>query len=191
VNTVRKWRAKLQASGLAWLAFGCACVGGITATASFLGAVIASVMGALFWWAPLVVTVVVGLTVLFDLLVDAIPNRKATYGVILWPSLVLSVHGKLGRTLHGWITAVNGYLDRTVGAWITDAPRGSAAVLTAIAVMTIAAAVLYTEKYAKTAARGAGPARGRGATATTPAQRKQQARAELEQSTARTGAGEG
>jgi hypothetical protein len=153
VNGVKKLRAKLQGGWLAWLAFGCALVGGVTATASWVGDWVSAIVGVFWWWMPFVLLVVVGLTVLLDLVTDGIPNRKATYLVILWPSLALSVDGKLGHTLRGWIDAVNAYLDRTFAAWLTDSPRGSAAVLTAVALMTIAAAVLYAEKYAKKAAR--------------------------------------
>jgi hypothetical protein len=153
-TTAKTVKAK---KGLAWLAFGLAIVGGVTATASWVGAVVSGVVGVFWWWVPLALMVVVGLLVVGDVLGDGIPNRRAIYGVILWPSLVLSVEGKLGRTLRGWITGVNEYLDRSVGAWITDAPRGSAAVLTAITVMTIAFAAVYAERYAKTARGAARP----------------------------------
>jgi hypothetical protein len=150
VTTVKQ---KLKAHWRAWLAFGCALVGGVTATATWLGDWIANVVGVFWWWVPLVLLVVVGLTVVFDLAADWIPNRKAIYCVILWPSLAAAIEGKLGRTLRGWTDAVNAYLDRSLGVWLTDTPRGSAAGLTAVALMTIAAAVLYAEKYAKKAAR--------------------------------------
>lgn len=153
-------RAVKAKKGLAWLAFGLAIIGGVTATASWVGTIVSGVVGVFWWWVPLALMVVVGLLVVGDVLGDGIPNRRAIYGVILWPSLMLSVEGKLGRTLRGWITAVNNSLDRSVGGWITDAPRGSAAVLTAIAVMTIAFAAVYAERYAKTA-RGGGPRVGR------------------------------
>lgn len=141
--------------GLAWLAFALAVVGGVTATASWVGAIVAGVVAVFWWWVPLALMVVVGLLVIGDLIGDGIPNRRAIYGVILWPSLVLSVEGKLGRALQSWLTAINDHLDRSVGGWITDAPRGSAAVLTAITVMAIAFAAVYAERYAK-AARAAG-----------------------------------
>lgn len=152
-------RAKLQTTGLAWLALACALVGGVTATASWLGTAVAAVVGVFWWWVPLLLIVVVGLLAVCDLVIDGVPNRTAIYGVMAWPSLVLSVEGKLGRTLRGWIGEINGSLDRTIAAWITDTPRGSAAVLTAIAVMGISGAVVYAEKYAKRVARGGMPAR--------------------------------
>jgi hypothetical protein len=142
--------------GLAWLAFALAIIGGVTATASWIGAAVAGAAGLFLWWVPLALMVAVGLLVVGDVLGDGIPNRRAIYGVILWPSLMLSVEGKLGHTLQGWITKTNAYLDRSLGGWITDAPRGSAAVLTAIAVMTITFAVVYAERYAK-AAQGTRP----------------------------------
>ena len=165
-TSLATFRKKLGAKGLAWLAFGCAFVGGVTATASWLGATVAAVVGAFWWWVPLVLIVVVGMLVMFDLVIDGIPNRTAIYGVMAWPSLVLSVEGKLGRNLRGWIGEINSSLDRTIAAWITDAPRGSAAVLTAIAVMAVSAAVVYAEKYAKRATTRSTPA----TTAASPAE---------------------
>lgn len=148
--------------GLAWTAFALAIVGGVTATASWLGTIISGVVGAMWWWIPLGLMVVVGLLVVGDILGDGIPNRRAIYGVIVWPSLALSVEGKLGHTLRNSISGVNDYLDRTFAAWLTDTPRGSAAVLTAIAVMAIAFAITYAERYAKTT-RNTRPGTGAGA----------------------------
>jgi hypothetical protein len=133
---------------LAWGAFVLAILGGVAATACWVGAPVIFVVGIFWWWMPFVLVVVVGLVVVGDVLVDGIPNRSAIYGAMVWPSLVASVQGKLGETFRGWITSLNTWLDDTIAEWITDAPRGSAALMTVISVAAIAFAVVYTNRYA-------------------------------------------
>ena len=130
-------------NGLAWLSLALAVVGGITATATWVGTVIAAVVGVFWAWVAFVLIVVVGLSVVLDVVLDGIPNRKAIYGAIVWPSLWLAIQGRLGTTIRGGITEANDHLDREFGGWVTDTP-----VLTTIAVVTITAALFYAHKYA-------------------------------------------
>ena len=158
--------------GLAWAAFVLAIIGGVTATASWVGALVAAVVGIFWWWMPFVLVTVLGLVVVGDVIVDGIPNRTAIYGVMVWPSCVVAVQGRLGETVRGWVTDLNRWLDAEIAEWITDVPRGSAALLTGISVAAIAFAVVYTRRYDATAAarKGKTPARPGTAPAAAPAE---------------------
>ncbi len=138
-------------NGLAWLSFILAAIGGVTATASWVGDMVSGVVSIFWWWAPFALIAIVGLIIVGDVLSDGIPNRTAVYGAILWPSFVLSVEGKLGRLFDGWITDLNRYLDGKIAEYITDVPRGSAGLMTAISVTAIAFAIVHSHRYAKKA----------------------------------------
>ena len=65
-------RTEATRNVLAWGAFVLAIVGGVTATASWVGAPVIFVVGIFWWWVPFVLAVVVGLMVVGDVLVDGI-----------------------------------------------------------------------------------------------------------------------
>lgn len=137
--------------GIAWLAFIAAVVGGMAATASWVGDLVAKVIHIGPWYLPWIVVVIFFLLVLHDLIEDGLPDRLRTiYFVVLWPSALLSIEGKSGSKLNDWIDRFNEWLDKYIAEWITsgDVTKKDAA-LTGIAAIFISFALYWGHQYAR------------------------------------------
>jgi hypothetical protein len=57
--------------------------------------------------APFLLWLGVGLVIIFDLVADLTPNRKAVYGAMIWPSLPLKMGGSWGSAINSWSNSLN------------------------------------------------------------------------------------
>ena len=128
---------------MAWLAFICALVGGVTLTLWAVGKLVAWLVGMFFEpylaWGLIAL---IGAAIAFDLGRDRIPNRFAIYGIMIWPSLWLSAKGGIGDVAREGITETNVALRAAVGPWVSG---GSIA----ISFIVIPIAVVFAEKHAR------------------------------------------
>lgn len=132
---------------MAWLAFICALIGGVTLTLWAAGKLVAGLAGMFFEpylaWGLIAL---IGAAITFDLGRDRIPNRFAIYGIMVWPSLWLTAQGGLGDVAREGITETNIALRGAVGPLVAG---GSIA----ISFIVIPIAVVFAEKHARVNAK--------------------------------------
>lgn len=155
---------------LAWGSFILACIGGLAATGTFIGSIIVTVVQWGPWWLPFPLIGVGLMVALADLGGDGIPNRRAVYIAMIWPSLFLAIpDGKARDKMTTWVDDLNKWLDGELAEWVG---RGGAnAIMTITAATCIAMAVVWAHRYAQDAKTAANS--GAGATSSsTPISRR-------------------
>lgn len=160
-------RTKVK-TGHANLSFLLALIGGCCAAFSPPGALMRGFAGLFAWWFSVLVFTILFVICLGDWAGDSIPNRPAVYTAILWPSALYKVlTGACGDRLFEairWVGARTGGWGATwqheVDAFL-HVGAGAKSAYTAFAVAFIAAAVVYAQRYAKSAKKAGMPGGGR------------------------------
>lgn len=156
-DKIKNAKSKVS-NGLASASWLFALIGGFAATSTFIGTVINKVLIGP-WWIPIVVGVIGFGYVLGDLLEDGVPDRLRTiYITILWPSTWLSIDGKIGKYLNGWIGDMNDFFDKYVKEWVTDDKMAKGTLMTGIAAIFITFSLLWAHRYYKINKAGSTPA---------------------------------
>lgn len=141
---------------MAWLAFLAAALGGIAASATWVGDWIAGIIGILPDWGCWVVFVGLSAMIVRDLLDNGVPNKLATvYFTIIWPSSTMPLDGRIGDWLAGRIDWVNRWIETTMAEWLTDSRVGQASILTMATFTFIALALFWTHSGKGSGKRGA------------------------------------
>jgi hypothetical protein len=149
-------------SGLATWSFIFAQIGGILAMFSPLGAPVRAFAGLFsLWFAPILFVALV-IVCLGDWAEDSIPNRRAVYTAMAWPSaLYAAFDGPFGDKI---FSAVR-WVGRQSGGWGANWQAKADAffhvsgeaktAFTAFGVMLFTAAVVYAQRYARSSKKGA------------------------------------
>jgi hypothetical protein len=103
---------------LAWISFGLAVVAGAAAAGTFIGGMIAGVVGFFPGWvgALLCAGLIIGIAI--DVFIDSEPNRVALFGMMLLPSLARAVPGQLGDTVTNAATTLLVQVQSALGQWL-------------------------------------------------------------------------
>lgn len=145
-------RSKVK-TGLATSSFLLAFAGGCMAAVSMLGGWLTALAGIGPWWTPAALWAILFVYCLGDWAEDAIPNRRAVYTAMLWPSfLVASLTGECGAKLFKAIGAID---KKTADQWKagvkdwTKLPGDLEDAFTVFSLIAIVAAATYAQQYAK------------------------------------------
>lgn len=113
--------------GLAWFSFVLAAVGGAAVAVTFVGGIIAGILGFFWWWtAPAALLAAVALIVR-DLWMDGEPNFIALFSAMAIPSLARAAPGRFGNAISDASGKILAQADRAMGEWFgTLAPIGIA-----------------------------------------------------------------
>ncbi len=103
---------------LAWISYGLAVIGGAALAATFVGGMVANVVGFFPAWVAIVLFAAGFAAMAVDLFVDGIPNQVALYTAIALPSLARSVPGKLSGTVTDMSRQALAQVNDGLGAWL-------------------------------------------------------------------------
>lgn len=144
-------------SGLATWSFIFAQIGGLMAAFSPLGSPVRALAGIITPYLAPALTIVLLIICLGDWASDAVPNRKAVYTAMTWPSaLYATFDGKFGDKIFGairWASHKTGDWGQNWQAKADGFFHVSAEAKTAFTVfgfIFLAAGVVYAQRYAKT-----------------------------------------
>jgi hypothetical protein len=121
---------------LAWISFGLAVIGGAALSATFVGGIVANVMGILPGWVSIVLFAAGFVAMAVDLFVDGIPNQVALYTAIVLPSLARSVPGRLSGTVTDLSRQALAQTNDALGVWLgTSSALGLAAAAVVVSLL--------------------------------------------------------
>lgn len=105
-------------TGLAWVSFGFAVIGGAALMSSGPGRLFAGFVGLFPDWVASLALLAGVITLVIDLGMDGTPNRAAIWCAILMPSTALAVNGKLGANVRELADRITAVAVARLGEWI-------------------------------------------------------------------------
>lgn len=132
---------------LAWVSFGLAVIGGAALMVTFVGRLIAGVVGMFPAWVAGAALLIGAVVIVLDLWLDGTPNQAAILAAILLPSVSLAAGGSFGAAVRDGAGRVSGSVSGYAGALIGN---GSPLVLAAVGVI---GALLMAKRVIKKGAR--------------------------------------
>ncbi len=121
---------------LAWISYGLAVIGGAALAATFVGGMVANVVGFFPNWVAIVLFAGAFVAMAVDLFVDGIPNQVALYTAIVLPSLARSVPGKMSGTVTDMSRQALDQANAALGVWLgTSSALGLAAVAVVVSLL--------------------------------------------------------
>lgn len=103
---------------LAWTSFGLAVIGGAALTSTFVGGLVAGVVGFFPSWVAIAGFAGALSAMAMDLFVDGEPNRIALVTAAVLPSLARAVPGKLGLTVTQASAQALAHVNDALGEWL-------------------------------------------------------------------------
>jgi len=121
---------------LSWVAYGFALAGGAAIAATFVGDVLAGLVGLFPGWVAIIVFVAGIIATGIDLFLDSEPNKVALYVAMVLPSVARAVPGKLSDAVTSALNHALSQVTNALGAWLgAGSAFGFAVTLIAVALL--------------------------------------------------------